>query len=107
MHLSISVGATDNCENFLAEFLRQPRRTGRRFSLKRLPIQTSLPCDHDIGIFHFRFEPNFFSHNIESRPDFRAAKTQQAEAKSACRAGAGFVATVASKFFGHDIGQSG
>ena len=107
MHLPIFVGAADNCENFLAEFSRHPRHAGRRLSLERLPVQTSLPCDHDVGIFHFCFEPDFFCDNIESGPDFCAAKTQQAEAESARRAGAGFIAIIASKFFGHDIGQPG
>src|SRR5438876_4765787 len=54
--LPIFAGATDNCENRLAQLSRNAGHPGRRFSFERLSIQTSLARNDNIDIFHFRFE---------------------------------------------------
>src|SRR6267378_6628952 len=57
-HFSIFARPADHRENALAQFARQFRHAGRRFSFERLSIQTSLACYHKIDILHFRFEPH-------------------------------------------------
>ena len=86
---------------------RQSRHAGWRFPFEGLPIQTSLACNHNIGIFDFRFEADCLCYNVKPRSNFRAAKTHQAEAQSACCAGTGFIAIIKTKFFGDNISQSG
>ncbi len=98
-HLSISIGASGNCENGLPKFSCEPRYPSGSFSLERLPIQAPFACNHKIEILHFRFKIGCFRDDFEARPNFRAAKTHQAESESAGRACARFVAIINAEFF--------
>src|SRR5205807_1896641 len=69
--------------HWLSELSCQPRHAGRRFPFERLPIQTPFSCNHQVRVFHLQFKPDCFCDNFESRPDCRAAKTQQTEAETA------------------------
>src|SRR5215470_10879606 len=48
VHLTISLGAPNNCKNLLAKFACHSRHACRGFSFERLPIQTPLACDRKI-----------------------------------------------------------
>jgi len=89
----------DKGENAPAEFAREARHAGWRFSFKRLSIQTSLAGDHKIDIVDFRFESGRFRDNVEARPNSCAAKSRQTESESAGRAGARLLAMIETKLF--------
>src|SRR5882724_11907636 len=93
----------NNCEHWLSELSCQSRHAGWRFPFERLPIQTPLACNHQVRIFHLRFKPDCFRDNFESRPDCRAAKTQQTKAEAACGTRTRFVPIVEPEFCGHDV----
>src|SRR4051794_5334359 len=102
-NFSIVRRATDDCEHWFSELSRQPRNARRRFTFKRLPIQTPLACNHQVRVFHFRFQPDCFCDDFESRPNCRPAKSEQTKAEAACGARTRFVPIVAFEFCSSDL----
>ncbi len=90
--IHIGCHLTDDGINRFSESTGQLSEPGRRFSRKRLLIQLSFACNHDVGGFHFAPQIDRFCHDFETGANGCATKSHQAETQTACCAGAGLIA---------------